>query len=123
MIVVGTSTPASCFGQRIAIPEQQAHGQERVMDAADRGEVGERRAQDEARGRVLGCQLGHHGRTEALAEVQEPIRPHAGLLGQEPVGGADVAGKAALRRAPAVGAVAAIVEEQDAEAIASKRGR
>jgi hypothetical protein len=92
------------------------------VDAADRGEIDERRAQHEPGGWVLGGELAHHTRAEALPEVQEAIGRQAGP-GQEVQGGADVARQTGLRRATAIAAVAAIVEQQHRETVTRERRR
>ena len=57
------------------------------MPLPDGGEVDERRAQHERGGRVLGGQLGDDGGAEALAVEDDPVRRHARLGDEEPVGG------------------------------------
>ena len=79
------------LGQRVAVPEQRPRRQEGVVHAAQRGEVRERRPQHEPRGRMLDRELGHHGRAEALAEVQQPVKRQPDLVCKESQRGATVA--------------------------------
>jgi hypothetical protein len=62
---------------------------------------------------VLRRELADHGRAEALAEVDQALGRHAGVLQQEAPGGAHVQGQPVLGGTARIAAVAAVVEEQD----------
>jgi hypothetical protein len=93
------------------------------VDPSHRRQVDERRAEDESGRRVLARELGHHRRAKALAVVQEARRRHLGLLDQEPVGRANIAGEPLLARSPRVASVAGVVEQQHRQTRARQRAR
>ena len=111
------------LGDRVALAQQQAHGQEGVVDPADRGQVDEGRAEDQPGRRVLRGELGDHRGAQALAEVQESLLRHAGVGHQEVPRRAHVERQAGLARAPGVPAVPAVVEQQDRQPLGVQRPR
>jgi hypothetical protein len=74
----------------VPVAKQRPHGQERVVHASDRREIGKRRAQREPGRRVLDRHFGHHRRAQALAVVEQPLARHAGVLDEEPARRANV---------------------------------
>ena len=115
------SDPFNLIDRREAVPEKQAHRQERIVMLPHVGHRCERRSQNERCRRVLNGEADRHGCSQRLAEVHDPRRIDVGATGKIRSGGATICREPALRRRSGIAAVTTIVGEKNLQSVPVER--